>query len=246
MTVQIIQISDTHIQSDPAATFDGVDTATSLAAVMTHIRAHEQPDLMLLTGDLVHDPETAAYKRLHELLVTAPADVYAIPGNHDDPELMQSALSAPVRHDREIATGGWRILLLNSWLENEHAGYLPPEELQWLDARLGEQGDRPVLIGLHHPPVGIGSIWMDAMGLRNADALLDILDRHEQIRGVVWGHIHQVFESERQGMRLLSCPSTCIQFRPGSDFYALDNLGPGYRRLLLHDNGMIDTEVVRV
>lgn len=246
MPVNIIQISDTHIQSDPAATFDEVDTAASLTAVMTHIRQYERPDLMLLTGDLVHEPDNISYARLNQLLTPAQADIYAIPGNHDDPELMQATLSSPVRHERDLAVDHWRILLLNTWLEGEHAGHLPERELCWLEARLAEQPVINTLIALHHPPVSIGSSWMDAMGLRNADELLAILDQYSQVKCVIWGHIHQVFEAERDGMKLLSCPSTCVQFKPGSNSYAKDHRQPGYRRLVLLDNGDIETEVVRV
>lgn len=246
MTVSIVQISDTHILANPEATFDGVDTATTLSAVMTHISRHEDPDLMLLTGDLVHDPNKDAYRRLNELLRLAPVPVYTIPGNHDDPLIMQAVLTTPVRHERDIKVDGWRLLLLNSWLNGEHAGRLPASELQWMEERLQEDAQRPVLISLHHPPVSIGSPWMDAMGLLNADDFLQIVDRHSQIQAVIWGHIHQVYESQRNGVQLLGCPSTCVQFRPGSNNYAKDELAPGYRRLLLQDNGGMDSEVIRI
>ncbi len=246
MSVNLIQITDTHIQADPAATFDSVDSARTLSMVMAHIRANERPGLILLTGDLVHDPSPAAYGRLLDLLHESPAPIYAIPGNHDNPVLMESVLTVPVRHEREIQLNDWRILLLNSWLEGDHAGQLPTTELDWLDSRLNAQPDTPTLIAVHHPPVAIGSRWLDAMGLNNGEALLAVLDRQPQVAGVIWGHAHQVFESERNGVQLLGCPSTCVQFKPGSQEYASDDLPPGYRRLLLKDDGGIDSQVIRL
>jgi len=241
----LIQITDTHILADPHETFDGVDSAATLRAVMEHIRAQESPDLLLLTGDLVHEPDAASYQRLNTLLHEAPAPVYAIPGNHDDPGLMRECLQKPIRYERELEGDGWRILLLNSWLPGEHAGRLPPGELSWLDGQMEAGGETPTLVAVHHPPVNIGSPWMDAMGLYNADDLLAVLGRHAQVRGVVWGHIHQEFDAERDGLRLLGCPSTCVQFRPGSKHYEKDDLGPGYRRLWLKENGELVTEVIR-
>jgi Icc protein len=44
----------------------------------------------------------------------------------------------------------------------------------------------------------------------------------------------------------MSTPSTCIQFKPGSKTFALDDLPPGYRRLDLHADGNIDTAVERL
>jgi Icc protein len=45
-------------------------------------------------------------------------------------------------------------------------------------------------------------------------------------------------------LRLLSTPSTCAQFRPGSDSFAIDERPPGYRWLDLRADGRLDTEVV--
>ncbi len=44
----------------------------------------------------------------------------------------------------------------------------------------------------------------------------------------------------------MGTPSTCIQFMPNKDVFALDRQDAGYRRLTLHDNGEIETEVIRV
>jgi 3',5'-cyclic-AMP phosphodiesterase len=63
---------------------------------------------------------------------------------------------------------------------------------------------------------------------------------------MVWGHVHQQFDSRRKGVRLLSVPSTCAQFLPHADQFALDPSPPGYRRLTLCADGSIDTEVIRV
>ena len=48
------------------------------------------------------------------------------------------------------------------------------------------------------------------------------------------------------GIRMLTTPSTCVQFAPGSEDFALDDLSPGYRSLRLYADGSVQTEVVRV
>jgi Icc protein len=50
----------------------------------------------------------------------------------------------------------------------------------------------------------------------------------------------------RKGVRLLSVPSTCVQFKPLSDDFAIDDLSPGYRWFDLYPNGDIVTQVSRV
>jgi Icc protein len=66
------------------------------------------------------------------------------------------------------------------------------------------------------------------------------------VRGIVWGHVHQALEGERAGVRLLATPSTCAQFAPGLDDFAIDSRPPAYRMLELLPDGSIVTEVVWV
>jgi Icc protein len=73
---------------------------------------------------------------------------------------------------------------------------------------------------------------------------LEIVDNSKRVRGIIWGHVHQASDRRRHGVRLMSTPSTCTQFLPNSDSFALDSRPPGYRWLNLMANGRIDTDVV--
>jgi Icc protein len=55
--------------------------------------------------------------------------------------------------------------------------------------------------------------------------------------------VHQAGDRTRNNVRFLSTPSTCAQFLPSSDFFALDDRPPGMRWLELHEDGRIDTEI---
>ena len=50
----------------------------------------------------------------------------------------------------------------------------------------------------------------------------------------------------RGNVRLLASPSTCVQFTPGSEDFAVDTLAPGYRWLRLLPDGTLETGVARV
>ncbi|MEX0951495.1 MAG: phosphodiesterase, partial [Gammaproteobacteria bacterium] len=126
----------------------------------------------------------------------------------------------------------------------EHAGELPASELDWLEQQL-KHNTLPTLVALHHPPVKIDSPWMDGMRLRNPDDFFRVIDRHAHVRAVVWGHIHQVYETRRDYVQLLGCPSTCVQFEPQSQEYATDTAGPGYRCLYLQGD-KISSEIIRI
>src|SRR3546814_9659808 len=87
---------------------------------------------------------------------------------------------------------------------------------------------------------------MEPIGLRNPDALFAVLDRFPQVRAVLWGHVHQEVDQVRDGVRLLASPSTCIQFEPGSEDFAVGTQAPGYRWLRLLPDGGLETGVERV
>ncbi len=136
--------------------------------------------------------------------------------------------------------------MLDSCVPGQAHGRISAAELARLDAALASAGERHVLVSLHHHPVRMASRWLDSVGLQNADEFFAITDRYPQLRAIIWGHVHQSYDSRRKGVRLLAVPSTCAQFLPHSDQFAVDPSPPGYRRLTLRGDGTIDTEVLRV
>lgn len=246
---RILQLTDTHLFAEPGGRLGGVDVDASLSAVVEHaVSAHPQAELVLATGDLVHEETSASYERLAKHLARLERPVYCLPGNHEDKELLadQCRHCPHLRDGKEVAVGDWRILLLDSAQPPEPGGYLPESELAFLEQALAADPSRPSLITLHHPPVSIGSPWMDAMSVANADELFAVLDRFEGVRGVVFGHIHQHFETTRAGVRYLGAPSTGLQFLPGAIQSAYDSRPPGYRWLELGPDGGLETGVERL
>ncbi len=224
----------------------GVNTDETLVSTLAHaLGGAPRPDLILATGDLVQDETRAGYERFRELLGEPGLPVYCLPGNHDDPVLMREVLSAaPFQFCGVADLGAWSLIMLNSFARNDDGGVLAPEDLDLLERTLARGRSAHYLVALHHQPVPMGSLWLDSVPLRNADAFLAVCDRHPRIRGIVWGHVHQASDRERGGVRLLSTPSTCAQFKPTSDTFALDTRPPGYRWIDLREDGSIDTTVV--
>ena len=246
--VDLLQFTDTHICPGPDQFFDGVDTEKTLVQVIAHARKfHWPPDAVLVTGDLVHEPAPSAYERLNAILKTMARPVFCVPGNHDDPVLIHGVLGAEnISTARAIIFNHWICVMLDTFLPESHAGCLSITELGFLDQALTEHGDKHALICLHHPPVSVGSPWMDRMGLQNPAGLFSIVDRHPQVRGILWGHIHQEFNSARNTVQLMATPSTCVQFTPKADGYIKADKPPAYRYLQLHASGEIGTRVINI
>jgi hypothetical protein len=109
---------------------------------------------------------------------------------------------------------------------------------------LAEHEDAHALVCLHHQPIPMLSRWLDEVGLEDASELLDVVARHDNVRGVLWGHVHQALDTFVGRVRFMSTPSTCTQFKPRDDAFGIDVRPPGYRVLDLAADGSIATEVV--
>ncbi|MFI4913631.1 MAG: 3',5'-cyclic-AMP phosphodiesterase [Steroidobacterales bacterium] len=245
--IRLLQFSDTHLFASPQGTLRGVQTLASLQRVLAHATArNSRADALLVTGDIVND-EVEGYAHFRRVLATLPMPVYCLPGNHDDPAQLRSAVSGPpFQVGGHADLGRWRLILLDSCVPGQDAGRLGEHELQRLESALAGAADRHVMICLHHHPVDMGSRWLDAVGLENAEDFFAVADRYRQVRAVVWGHVHQCLDQRRKGVRLLATPATCGQFLPSSNEFKIDQRPPGYRRLTLHADGTLDTEVVWV
>ena len=248
MSIQLVQLTDTHLFEDETSTSKGVATVQSFEAVLEHLKTLPCPDMLLLTGDLSHDETAESYRRLHRAIAPFGCPTYWIPGNHDQPQFMQEILNEPpVYAQNRIEMGGWVILLLNSQVWREIHGELSPESLAWLKEQLIESGERPVLIALHHPPLNTGDAWIDRINLLNADVFQQMVSQFPSVKLVLFGHIHQEFDQEIAGVRYLASPSTCVQFQPDSEEFAIDgDRAPGFRQVTLFPDGTFSTQVVRV
>jgi 3',5'-cyclic-AMP phosphodiesterase len=245
----VLQISDTHLHAAADSRMRGVTTYATLLSVLEHARRDRRwpADVILASGDIVQDESRAGYERFRTTLEPLGVPVLSIPGNHDDPKLMGDILnSGPFQFGGEFRHGKWSIILLSTFLAGEDAGGLGPARLAGLRKALAAHAGQNVLVAMHHHPLPMGSIWLDGVALRDSKEFWQVVDSHPEVRGVVCGHVHQEFDSERNGLRFMSTPSTCAQFLPRSDFFALDDRPPGLRWLELHADGRIETEVAWV
>lgn len=244
--VLIAQITDTHLFAESQETLLGVPTAESLSAVIEQIQTfNPQPDRLLLTGDLSQDETLASYQQLYRTIQPLNIPTYWVPGNHDEPELMETVLTTPpIYGDKSFQCGGWQFLLLNSRVAGKVSGHLSQESLSWLDAQL-QQTNLPTLVALHHPPFVVNANWLDQSRLQNSEQLFKVLDHYPQVQLVLFGHIHQDFRRDRAGVTYLASPSSSVQFKPHCDQFTLDEIEPGFRLLWLYPDGTFETNVKR-
>lgn len=242
---RVLQLTDSHLGARRGDRLLGVDTDQSLAAVVDLLR-HEQPaDLLLMTGDLADAGDADAYRRLEVATAGLARESRWLPGNHDDLAVMERQLAGDSRALPTATLGDWLVITLTTPVPGEVGGQLAAAELERLVATLAAHPGQHVLIALHHPVLPVGSAWLDAIGTANADAFWRAVAPFGQVRAVLCGHVHMATDQLHRGVRVLSTPSTCVQFAPGSEQFRLDRAAPGYRWLELHPDGHLDTGVVR-
>ncbi len=147
-----------------------------------------------------------------------------------------------------IETPHWLVVMLDSQVPGQVGGELGADQLARLSEclELARQQSRHALVCLHHQPIPVGCAWLDDQMVADADALFTFLDRQDTVKGVVWGHVHQALDRDRNGVSLMASPSTCVQFAPGQIDFKADTAAPGYRWLSLHPDGRIETGISRV
>jgi 3',5'-cyclic-AMP phosphodiesterase len=174
-----------------------------------------QPLGVLLSGDVADEPTEEVYERAHRMLAEMDIPIYAIPGNHDDRDLLamsfagrEGATGEPVNITADV--GALRLIGCDTTVPGMVGGALPTDQLAWLATTLDEEPARPTLLALHHPPIACGISAMDAIALDEHDAarLESLVETHPQVLAVTCGHVHRTVTTMFAGRPLLICPST--------------------------------------
>ena len=150
----------------------------------------------------------------------------------------------PFHYCASVHINNWLVTGIDSCLGGDAGGRVDDEELDRLAKILAETSADHVLICLHHPPLPVGSKWLDQVGLKNGDEFLRMIAQPGNVRAAIFGHVHQAFEAEHEAIKIIGTPSTCRQFAVASDDFALDDSPPAYRRLHLHTDGSIENELI--
>jgi len=246
--LRILHLTDPHLFADIRGELRGTVTYSSRSAVLDHYRSSDwNADIAVVTGDLIQDDSAAAYDHFRDLMAGLGMPVHCVPGNHDIRALMEKTCRVPpFSYCAYEEIGDWLLVGIDSCVKGEAGGRVSEQELERLTTTIADSSAKHVMVCLHHPPVPMGSTWLDSVGLANGDDFLERLHAAGRVRLAVFGHVHQAYDEEHDGIRIIATPSTCRQFKPRSDKFAVDDLPPAYRRINLSADGNFETELVWV
>ncbi len=243
MTLKIIILSDLHLLAEGALSL-GLDTAERLRIGVETINArHADADFCLIAGDLADLGQKAAYESLAEILADLTIPVHITIGNHDDRATFLEVFGPDYASetgfiDKVIDAKGYRVILLDSAIElGRHDGRLEQSQLDWLQARLLEAEDRPVIVVLHHHANPLRT-EVDQIILQNGDELADVLNIHPDVRQVIAGHVHYTSTAMWKGIPFttLAGGHYSVSIPLGPPFAEMERLsGPGQMAVILAD-----------
>ena len=162
--MKIIQLSDIHLLSSKNALIKGRCPNDNLKNALNEAKNYN-PDLILITGDICEDETRSGYLQFREELkcISKSAKIALLPGNHDNPLLMNKILSScAIIAPAEIFCNGVRLIILSSHLSGKIEGIIDQKQINWLKERLNDLSLKgyPLLIALHHPPIKIGDPFL--------------------------------------------------------------------------------------
>ena len=212
----IAHISDLHVMVSGEKAYGIVDTGPMVEKAIAHI-ATLNPDILVITGDLVHNVKSAEYQRLKNILAALTMPVYVIPGNHDSRALIRQTFTDHTYLPKVgylqyvVEAGPLRLIMLDTNVPGEGRGELDAERLSWLEQQLSDRPQIPTLLFMHHPPFTTGIDLMDGYSLSGLSELEAIVKRYDCIERIGCGHIHRPIQKRWAGTLAYTVPSPVHQ-----------------------------------
>lgn len=241
--MRIFQVTDPHVPPLDAVGEADHQVRQNFLRLMSHV-ADEQPDLLVLTGDLPGKDgsrEVYEYIRRH-LPVDVP--VLILPGNHDDPVALFDVFEGGL-NTRSDFVERMRLDAIDLLFLNTASTRLPDEQLALLQDDSLRPSLRPgSLLFLHHPTQEVSGGWMDqTYPLQNAAAVHRALNE-SSIQHVFCGHFHA--EKVLQGdYTLYVTPSPAFTVDLEADKPVIGPPDIPYREITV-DGDRVETKVVKL
>jgi Icc protein len=265
-SLSFVHFSDTHIVR-PDVRLRDVDTMATLTRVVDAVnRLNPPPAFVVIGGDLVSPdiaPEVRAktrqlmvrdyehsYEIFHSLVGRLNVPVHYVMGNHD----RRVPFRRVIQHDPQptdqpyyyaFSAGQYRLCILDSLQPSKDGGYLGHIQLAWLRKQLHQHAEAPTLLVVHHHPVPVGIRVLDHIMLTDAEDFWQVVHEVHNVCAVLCGHVHLAFAGQRDGIPVLTTPSTCFQFAEGPKGLAVSG-DPPMLRLVTWQGREVSSTVIQI
>jgi 3',5'-cyclic-AMP phosphodiesterase len=195
----IAQISDTHLTLD---TPDADQRRRDFALTIADLNALDpRPDVIVHTGDVVHNGRKDEYSEAAAILGKARAPIYLLAGNRDGRANLHAAFAADgyLRSsdflDYAIDDYPVRLIALDT-LGPGNRGDFCAERTRRLTDLIDGNTRKPIAVFTHHPPFEV-LVGPDRLHFETAEALWRLrgaLQVSGRVVGIFSGHVHRAAE----------------------------------------------------
>jgi 3',5'-cyclic-AMP phosphodiesterase len=192
----IAQISDTHLALDKP---DAERRRRDFASTVADINALDPPaDVIVHTGDIVHNGRQDEYTQARAILAKARAPVYVLPGNKDDRANLRAAFFArdyPVSEFIDYAVEDFPVRLIapDTLKPGANRGEFRPQQARRLIELIDAESGKPIAVFTHHPPFEV-TVGPDRFHFETMESMLrlcEALQHGERTIAVFSGHVHR-------------------------------------------------------
>lgn len=204
--MKLVFFTDTHVSGADAPLY-GLNPSARLTALIDCLNInHPDAHLCVVGGDLTHEGDAPAFAAFRRCIERLHIPYRLLIGNHDDRVAFCRAFPEVPRDENGFVqsildTERGRFLFLDTHQTGHSAGAYCGQRLEWLASALEENIDAPLFLFMHHPPVDIGSPWLDSIKLQSVEALRSVLAPHRRrIRHLFFGHVHRLIAGSWMGI----------------------------------------------
>ena len=216
----IAQISDTHLALD---TPDAAQRISDFERTVADLNALDPlPDLIVHTGDVVHNGRPDEYAEAVRILSKARAPVYVLAGNKDDRANLRAAFApfgylAPQGKFIDYAVEDYplRLIAVDTLSANSNKGDFCAERVRRLVDMIDAATSKPIAVFAHHPPfeVMVGPEWLHFETPEMMERLRQALQHSGRVIAVFSGHVHRAAEGHVGRIRasVVQCIATPLR-----------------------------------
>lgn len=169
---------------------------------------------------------------------------YHVLGNHDMDCLTKEEFLAHTTNEGRttgrsyysFSARGYRCIVLDANFNLDGGPYsrgnfdwtkamIPQEELEWLEQELAAHSKQPTLIFVHQMLDSFSTVSRK-LCVSNAEKVVEVLERNEQVLAVIQGHHHPGHHSHRAGIHYLTLNGMIEKSAPEHNSYAIVEVMP--------------------
>ena len=192
----IAQISDTHIALDSP---DADERIRDFELTISDINVLDPaPDVIVHTGDIVHNGRQDEYGQAVATLAKARAPVYVLAGNKDSRVNLREAFCRNLALHAEFVEYAIddypvRLIALDTLSSRSNKGDFCPEQVKHLIEMVDSEITKPIAVFTHHPPFEV-TVGPDPLHFETPEVMSTLcraLQRSGRVVGIFSGHGHR-------------------------------------------------------